>query len=114
LASRKSSHHGFEVLTDELFGQVRALIDIGDQTGGLVSSAGRLAEHQPLLGTAPPAMHLAMRLREAAGPAGLTGEVSAADTELSNYHQALQASVDQYQNSDNEVARQLRDQDRST
>ena len=69
------------------------MTDIGDETNGLVSSAERLAEHQPLLGTAPPAMHLAMRLREAAGPAGLTGEVSAADSELASYHRALHATV---------------------
>ena len=93
MAARKSSQHGFGLLTDELIGQVRALTDIGDQTSDLVSSAGRLAEHQPLLGTAPPAMHLASRLREAAGPAGLTGEVSAADAELASYHRALRATV---------------------
>jgi hypothetical protein len=110
LSSRKSPHD-FEVLADELTGQVRALVDIGDQTSGLVSSAGRLAERTPMLGTAPPAMHLAMRLREAAGPTGLTGEVSAADTELSSYHQALQASVNQYQDGDSEVALRFTDED---
>jgi hypothetical protein len=94
----------FEVLADELTGQVRALVDVGDQTNGLVSSAGRLAERRPLLGTAPPALHLAARLREAAGPAGLTGEVSAADAELSSYHRALRATVDSYQDGDREVA----------
>ncbi|MBB4911726.1 hypothetical protein [Actinophytocola algeriensis] len=94
----------FEVLADELTGQVRSLVDVGDQTNGLVSSAGRLAEHRPLLGTAPPALHLAARLREAAGPAGLTGEVSAADTELASYHRALRATVDSYQDGDREVA----------
>jgi len=61
---------------DELIAQVKALVDIGDQTSGLVSSAQRLAERHPLLGTAPPAMHLSSRLRDAAGPAGLTGEVT--------------------------------------
>jgi hypothetical protein len=109
LASSKSSHDGFEVLTGELIGQVKSLIDIGDQTSGLVSSAGRLAEHQPLLGTAPPALHLAMRLREAAGQAGLTGEVSAADAELASYHGALRATVDRYQDGDREIAWQLTD-----
>ncbi|HEV2782628.1 MAG TPA: hypothetical protein VGX25_24820 [Actinophytocola sp.] len=104
MAARKASHHGFELLTDELVGQVRALTDIGDQTGDLVSSAGRLAEHRPLLGTAPPAMHLAARLREAAGPAGLTGEVSAADAELASYHRALRATVDRYQDGDGAAA----------
>ena len=108
MTSRKSSD-GFEVLTDELGGRVRALLDIGDQTSGLVTSAGKLAERQPLLGTAPPAIHLAMRLREAAGPAGLTGEVSAADAELSSYHQALRATVTRYQDGDNEIAWQFTD-----
>lgn len=77
-------------MTDELIG---VLTDIGDQTSGLVTSAGRLAEHLPLLGTAPPAMHLAMRLREAAGPAGLTGEVSAAGAELTSCHRALRGTL---------------------
>jgi hypothetical protein len=116
LASDKSTHdsfqgfQGFEVLADELVAQVRALIDIGDRTNGLVSSAGRLAEHRPLLGTAPPAMHLAARLREAAGPAGLTGEVSAADTELASYHRALRDTVSRYQNGDREVSWRLSDE----
>jgi hypothetical protein len=106
LATSKSSD-GFEVLTDELTGQVRALVDIGDQTNGLVSSAGRLAEHRPLLGGAPPAMHLATRLREAAGPAGLTGEVGAADAELASYHRALRDTVSRYQDGDSEIAWKL-------
>ena len=108
MASSRSSH-GFEVLTDELTGQVRTLTDIGDQTTGLVSSAGRLAERTPPLGTAPPALHLAMRLREAAGPAGLTGEVSAADGELASYHRALRDTVDRYRDGDAQIAWQLRE-----
>jgi hypothetical protein len=104
VVSNKASDDGFEVLTDELVGQVRALIDIGDQTGGLVSSAGRLAERRPLLGSAPPAMHLSARLREAAGPAGLTGEVGAADAELSSYHRALRDTVSHYQDGDRDLA----------
>jgi hypothetical protein len=104
VVSRKSSEDGFEVLTDELVGQVRALVDIGDKTGGLVSSAGRLAERSPLLGSAPPAMHLSARLREAAGPAGLTGEVGAADAELSSYHRALRDTVSHYRDGDSELA----------
>jgi len=66
---------------------------VTDELSGLVSSAGRLAEHQPLLGTAPPAMHLVMRLREAAGPTGLAGEISAAGAELTSYHRALRGTV---------------------
>jgi hypothetical protein len=111
VAARKASQHGFQLLTDELIGQVKALVEIGDQTNGLVSSAHRLADHQPLLGTAPPAMHLAMRLREAAGPAGLTGEVSAADAELASYHQALRATVNRYRDGDREVAWRFSDEE---
>jgi hypothetical protein len=106
-AAKKSSHDDFQLLTDELIAQVKALVDIGDQTSGLVSSAQRLAAHQPLLGTAPPAMHLSSRLRDAAGPAGLTGEVSAADTELASYHQALRDTVHRYQDGDSEVTWRL-------
>jgi hypothetical protein len=109
--SSKKSPHDFEVLADELIGQVRGLVDIGDETSGLVSSAGRLSEREPMLGTAPPAMHLAMRLREAAGPTGLTGEVSAADTELASYHRALDATVKRYQDGDSEVAWRFTDED---
>ena len=111
MVSRKSSEDGFEVLTDELVGQVRALVDIGDKTGGLVSSAGRLAERSPLLGSAPPAMHLSARLREAAGPAGLTGEVGAADAELSSYHRALRETVSHYQDGDSELAWKFSDEE---
>jgi hypothetical protein len=107
MAARKSAPHDFAVLIDELIAQVKALVDIGDQTSDLVSSARRLAEHQPLLGTSPPALHLSSRLREAAGPSGLTGEVSAADTELASYHQALHATVTRYQDGDSEVTWQL-------
>lgn len=105
------SDKDFEVSAAELVAQVRALVDIGDHTTGLVSTAGQLAERQPLLGTAPPALHLALRLREAAGPTGLTGEVSAADTELASYHRALNDTVARYQEGDREVAWRLRDED---
>jgi len=114
VASRKSSGDGFEVLADELVARVRALVDINDETNGLVSTAEQLAERTPLLGTAPPAMHLALRLREAAGPTGLTGEVSAADTELGSYHRALQATVRRYQDGDEDIAWQLSEEGRAT
>ena len=107
MAARKSSPHDFQLRTDELIGHMKALVDIGDQTSGLVSSAQRLAERHPLLGTAPIALHLASRLREAAGPAGLTGEVSAADAELTSYHQALRDTVNRYQNGDIDIALRL-------
>ena len=100
--------HGYQVAPQELSAQVAALAALGDQTAGLVASAGRLAERSPRLGTAPPALHLAMRLREAAGQAGLTGEVSAADTELTGCHHALRATVSGYLDTEADIAWALR------
>ncbi|WP_424185409.1 hypothetical protein ACOBQX_26435 [Actinokineospora sp. G85] len=104
MTSGERAEPGLELLADDLVGQVRSLVGIGDETSGLVSSAARLAERQPLLGTAPPALHLAARLREAAGPTGLTGEVSAADGELAGYHRALRETVSRYQDGEREIA----------
>lgn len=114
MAARKSSGNDFQLRAEELIAQVKALVGIGDQTSGLVSSAQRLAQHQPLLGTAPPALHLSSRLRDAAGPAGLTGEVSAADTELANYHQALRDTVNRYRDGDTQVTLQLNGEETQT
>ncbi|OLR92225.1 hypothetical protein [Actinokineospora bangkokensis] len=111
MVSEQPPQPGFEVLTDALVGQVRALVGIGDETTGLVGSAGALAERTPLLGTAPPALHLAARLREAAGPAGLTGEVTAADGELASYHQALGDTVRRYQDGDREIGWRFSEQE---
>src|SRR5437660_1496800 len=95
---------GYEFAPHELTAQVAALGTLGDQTSGLVTSARRLAERLPPLGTAPPALHLAMRLREAAGEAGLSGEVGAADTELNNVHQALRSTVANYLDGEQAIA----------
>ncbi|WP_156753541.1 hypothetical protein [Actinokineospora pegani] len=114
MLSSEPDEPGVEVLTDHLVSQVRSLVGIGDETGGLVSSAARLAERRPLLGTAPPALHLAARLREAAGPAGLTGEVSAADGELAGYHRALRDTVSRYQDGDREIAWRFNGQETRT
>lgn len=100
---------GYEFAPHELNAQVAALGTLGDQTNGLATSARRLAERLPPLGTAPPALHLAMRLREAAGETGLSGEVSAADTELNNVHQALRTTMANYQDSEQAVVQALRD-----
>lgn len=100
---RKPSPHGYRLEPNELTAQVAKLTAIGDQTGDLVASASRLAERQPKLGTAPPAMHLAARLREAAGRTGLTGEVSAANAELNSFHEALQATVERYQEGESDI-----------
>ena len=100
--------HGYQIARQELTAQVAAIAASGDRTSGLVSSARRLAEREPLLGTAPPALHLARRLREAAGQHGLTGEVTAADTELSDYHRALRESVAGYLDLEDDIATGLR------
>ncbi|WP_425565053.1 hypothetical protein [Saccharopolyspora taberi] len=81
---------------------------INDRTSGLVTSAGRLAERLPMLGTAPPALHLAMRLREAAGQTGLAGEVTTADTGINGFHSALRETVTGYLERDSNTASTLR------
>lgn len=91
-----SAHGGYELQPEELAAQVEALAAIGEQTNSLATAASRLAERLPMLGTAPPALHLAQRLHEAAGRSGLSGEITAADTELNGYHQALHAAVTGY------------------
>lgn len=104
---------GYHVSPAELAAQVAALARLGDQTSTLAGSAGRLAEHLPRLGTAPPALHLANRLREAAGEAGLTGEIGAADTELTGFHDALQATVRHYREHESGAKAALKDIERS-
>ena len=99
---------GFQVEPRELSAQVAALAKLGDRTTGLVSSANRLAEQLPRLGTAPPALHLARRLREAAGESGLSGEVTAADGKLNDYHRALHATVNRYTDAEADHTRALR------
>jgi len=100
--------HGYELASHELTAQRAAIAAIGDQTTGLVADADRLAQRLPKLGTAPPALQLAMRLREAAGQSGLTGEVRAADTEMREYHQALRATVARYLETEAGIAGSLR------
>ena len=57
---------GYDVDPELLGARIATLTKLGDLTGDLVATASRLAERLPMLGTAPPAVHLAMRLREAA------------------------------------------------
>ncbi|SEP51237.1 hypothetical protein [Amycolatopsis saalfeldensis] len=104
---------GHQVVPHELAQQVSALTRLGKQTGELVGSAGRLAERTPQLGTAPPALHLAQRLREAAGESGLTGEIGAADTELNGFHNALQTTVKRYLEQEAEAEAALKQVGRS-
>jgi hypothetical protein len=100
--------NGYRIEPDELAARVAALTALGETTADLVSAAGRLAERLPLLGTAPPARHLAMRLREAAGPTGLTDAVGAADAELASFHQALAATKDGYADHESAAGSTLR------
>ncbi|MGA6161668.1 hypothetical protein [Amycolatopsis magusensis] len=99
---------GFQVEPQELTAQVAALAALGERTTGLVSSANRLAGQLPRLGTAPPALHLARRLREAAGESGLSGAVSAADGKLNDYHRALHATVNRFTEAEADHTRALR------
>jgi hypothetical protein len=103
------SGKGYEFAPHELNSQIAALGALGDQTNGLVNSARRLAERLPPLGTAPPALHLAMRLRQAAGETGLSGEVGAANTELANVHEALKTTMANYLDSEQAIARSFRE-----
>lgn len=106
-----AQHKGFRV-THELTEQVAALARIGDETSGLVASAGRLAERQPLLGGAPPAVVMAKRLRAAA--AAFAGEIGAADAELASYHRALRETITRYQNGDREISWKFSDDGSAT
>jgi hypothetical protein len=87
--------------------QVTALAALGDRADGLVRTATELAQRLPKLGTAPPALHLAKQLRDAAGDTGLTGEVTAARAELARFHQGLAANVDDYVRQEHGVAGSL-------
>lgn len=108
MTSPAEPQNGYHVAPHDLTTQVTTLTGIGERTTSLASSAGQLGERAPMLGTAPPALHLAMRLREAMGRSGLTGELDAADTELNNYHGALQAAVTSYETADADVEQKLR------
>ncbi|MFC4852927.1 hypothetical protein [Actinophytocola glycyrrhizae] len=80
---------GYQVEPDLLAERISTLTKLGDLTGDLVATASRLAERLPMLGTAPPAVHLAVRLREAAGRTGLAGEVAAAQREVEAFQATL-------------------------
>ena len=99
---------GFRLEPDALAGRISALMALADETGALVASASRLAERLPALGTAPPAVHLAHRLRDAAGQSGLTGEVVAAEAELHSFHEALSATLAAYEDGDADIRWVLR------
>ena len=87
---------GYEVAPDQLQDRIRILTRLAELTGDLVATASRLAERLPMLGTAPPAMQLATRLREAAGRSGLAGEVEAAQREVEAFQQTLSEAKTSY------------------
>jgi hypothetical protein len=93
---------GFEVAPDGLQDRVRTLTRLAELTGDLVATASRLAERQPLLGTAPPAQDLSHRLRSAGS--GLAGEVSAAEREVRAFQQMLAEIRTTYTGTDAEQA----------
>ncbi|SDD38784.1 hypothetical protein [Actinokineospora iranica] len=100
----QASGRGYAVAPGELKALVKTLGDIADAMSDLVASADRLGQRSPLLGTAPPALALADRLRATAGQAGLTGELGAADTELRDYHRSLVSTLADYLDLDRTVS----------
>lgn len=84
-----SAEQGYTVDPDLLEQRITTLTRLADLTGDLVTTASQLAERLPMLGTAPPAQQLSMRLRDAAGGSGLAGEVSAAQQEVRAFQQTL-------------------------
>jgi len=87
---------GYRVEPDLLEQRIATLNKLGELTGDLVATASRLAERLPMLGTAPPAVHLAMRLRDAAGRSGLAGEVQGAQQEVEGFQRTLSDTRDSY------------------
>ncbi|WP_086666045.1 hypothetical protein [Lentzea kentuckyensis] len=93
----------FEVAPEALRDRVRTLTRLAELTGRLVATASRLAERQPLLGTAPPAQDLSQRLKAAGS--GLAGEVSAAEREVREFQEMLAQIRTNYTETDAEQAR---------
>lgn len=91
-----SDRRGLRLEVDLLDQRISTLAELGDLTSELVATASRLADRLPLLGTAPPAVHLAMRLREAAGSTGLAGEVEATEREVREYERMLAGAKRKY------------------
>ncbi|WP_406692224.1 hypothetical protein REH65_10040 [Saccharopolyspora sp. ID03-671] len=105
---------GYRVATEDLAAQAKELSQVGEQTDGLVTSARQLADRMPMLGTAPPALHLAMRLRRSAGESGLAHEITAAHAALGDFHSALHDTATGYEHSDTTAADLLRGADSAT
>jgi hypothetical protein len=97
-------------VSPELLGErITTLTRLADLTGDLVATANRLAERQPMLGTAPPAVELARRLRAAAGQSGLAGEVHAAEREVAEFRSTLTEVSADYTNRDADAEQAVRD-----
>lgn len=99
--------NGYQLAPHELTAQVTALVKLGDRADALVTSAGELAQRLPKLGTAPPALHLAQRLRDAAGDTGLTGAMTVRSAELARYHGNLAATLSRYVSQEHAISRSL-------
>ncbi|GGP55688.1 hypothetical protein [Saccharothrix coeruleofusca] len=84
-----SAEQGYHVELDLVDARISALTRLGGLTGDLVARVRELAERQPMLGTAPPAVELAGRLRAAAGQSGLAGVLGAAERELEAFLRTL-------------------------
>ncbi|WP_367128440.1 hypothetical protein [Saccharothrix sp. HUAS TT1] len=89
-------NEGYHVELDLIEARIATLTRLGDLTGDLVSAVGALAAREPMLGTAPPAVELAQRLRAAAGESGLAGEVGAAQREVEAFRRMLAEAKDAY------------------
>lgn len=94
---------GYEVAPDQLQDRIKTLTRLAELTGDLVATASRLAERQPLLGTAPPAQDLSKRLKAAGS--GLADEVSAAEREVRAFQQMLADIKTTYTETDADQAR---------
>ncbi len=93
---------GYEVAPDQLQDRIRTLTRLAELTGDLVATASRLAERQPLLGTAPPAQDLSHRLKAAGS--GFADEVSAAEREVRAFQEMLAQIRTLYTETDAEQA----------
>lgn len=100
----QGSGGGYAVAPEQLNALVKTLAEVANAISELVASADRLGQRSPLLGTAPPALALADRLRATAGQVGLTGELGAANTELRDYHRSLVAALADYLDLDETIS----------
>ncbi|MFE9749881.1 hypothetical protein ACFYOT_33630 [Saccharothrix saharensis] len=103
-----NARQGYQVELDLIRNRITTLTRLGDLTGDLVTAVSRLAERQPKLGGAPPAVELATRLRAAAGESGLAGEVSAAQREVEEFRRWVTDAKSSYTEADADVGASVR------